>query len=122
GPHRGVCRAVLVGCRRRQTQVSEIRSERETAVLVGNLRDVPGRILGRAPVLGGLGGKSLRRRDVRWTYAEVPSGAGGGSREVDHAGAADGKRGELSFSRIARIMRIESGKEHKRHKKHKKSQ
>src|SRR5207248_1310706 len=92
---------------RRQQQVSEIRSEWETVVFVGNLRDVPGRILGRAPVLGGLGWKSLRRRDVRWTYTEVPPSPGGRSRKVVHAGPADGKGIELDFRTAAGLGHVQ---------------
>src|SRR5947207_13967109 len=72
---------------------------------MGNLRDVPRRILGRASVLRRFGWKSLCRRNLRRTHAEIPPRARRGPGQVDQAGTADGKRSQL---RLHHIFSLES--------------
>ena len=57
-------------------------------VLVGDLRSLPGRLLGIAPVLGGLRRQLLRGRQLRGTGPEVPAEARRGQVEARAAARA----------------------------------
>ena len=61
-----------VGGRRHHPEVHQVRPERQAALLVGHLRRVPRRLLGRAPVPHRQRGQPLHRRRARRPAAEVP--------------------------------------------------